>query len=60
MMKQRAIVLYLHVHQPYRIRQYSIFDAGHKHDYFDAAYERPENNEKVIKKVAEKSYISLS
>ncbi|MDQ3065442.1 MAG: glycoside hydrolase family 57 protein [bacterium] len=53
----KAIVLYLHVHQPYRIRHYSIFDAGHKHDYFDALYDAPESNEKVIRKVAEKSYI---
>ncbi|MDQ3123450.1 MAG: glycoside hydrolase family 57 protein [bacterium] len=53
----KSIVLYLHVHQPYRIRHYTIFDAGHKHDYFDAHYDAPESNEKVMKKVAEKSYL---
>jgi alpha-amylase len=53
----KAIVLYLHVHQPYRIRNYTIFDAGRKHDYFDAPYDSPESNEKVLRKVAEKSYI---
>lgn len=53
----KAIVLYLHVHQPYRIRHYSIFDAGVAHDYFDAPYDAPESNERVLHKVAEKSYL---
>lgn len=53
----RAIVLYLHVHQPYRIRHYTIFDSGRSHDYFDAPFDSKESNEKVLKKVAEKSYL---
>ncbi|HSH18310.1 MAG TPA: glycoside hydrolase family 57 protein [Candidatus Saccharimonadales bacterium] len=53
----KAIVLYLHVHQPYRIRHYSIFDAGRNHDYFDAAYDERESNERILHKVAEKSYL---
>jgi alpha-amylase len=53
----KAIVFYMHVHQPYRIRNYTIFDAARKHDYFDAPYDSKESNEKVLKKVAEKSYI---
>jgi alpha-amylase len=53
----KAIVLYLHVHQPYRIRHYTIFDTASKHDYFDAPYDSRESNERVIHKVAEKSYI---
>jgi alpha-amylase len=53
----RAIVLYLHVHQPYRIRHYTVFDTGARHDYFDAAYEDDTSNERILKKVAEKSYI---
>ncbi|HVV26075.1 MAG TPA: glycoside hydrolase family 57 protein [Candidatus Saccharimonadales bacterium] len=53
----KAIVLYLHVHQPYRIRHYTIFDAGTQHDYFDAPYDDRENNERILKKVAEKSYL---
>lgn len=53
----KAIVLYLHVHQPYRVRHYSIFDAGRHHDYFDASYEDRESNERIIRKVAEKSYL---
>jgi alpha-amylase len=53
----RAIVLYLHVHQPYRIRHYTVFDSGSQHDYFSAAYEDDTSNERILRKVAEKSYI---
>jgi alpha-amylase len=57
MEEQRAIVLYLHVHQPYRIRHYTIFDAGKEHSYFGAPNGTRENNEDVLRKVAEKSYL---
>lgn len=53
----KAIVLYLHVHQPYRVRHYTVFDAGVNHDYFDAELDEPTSNEKILKKVAEKSYL---
>ncbi len=53
----KAIVLYLHVHQPFRIRHYTIFDAGKLHNYFDAPYDDRTSNEQIIHKVAAKSYI---
>jgi alpha-amylase len=53
----KAIVLYLHVHQPYRVRHYTIFDISQKHDYFEAPYEDQRSNERIIHKVAEKSYL---
>lgn len=53
----KAIVLYLHVHQPFRIRHYTVFDTGARHDYFDSAYEDRTSNERILKKVAEKSYL---
>ncbi len=53
----KAIVLYMHVHQPYRVRHYTIFDAGSNHDYFDAPYHDRTSNEQILHKVAEKSYI---
>lgn len=53
----RALVLYLHVHQPYRVRNYTIFDVGTNHDYFDAPYDDSTSNERILRKVAEKSYI---
>jgi alpha-amylase len=56
-MSSKAIVLYLHVHQPYRIRHYTALDSGNDHNYFQAAYEAQTSNERVLRKVAEKSYI---
>jgi alpha-amylase len=53
----KAIVFYLHVHQPYRIRHYTIFDSGVSHDYFDADYHDQTSNERILKKVAKKSYL---
>lgn len=53
----KAIVLYLHVHQPYRIRHYTIFDAGVHHNYFDAPRGHRTSNEDIVHKVAGKSYI---
>ncbi len=56
-MSKRGIVLYLHVHQPLRIRQYSIFDTAKEHDYFDEPnIDTDRNNERVLRKVADKSY----
>lgn len=53
----KAIALYLHVHQPFRIRQYTIFDVGNDHHYFDSHYDDRTNNERIVHKVAEKSYL---
>ena len=53
----KSIVLYLHVHQPYRVRHYTIFDAGVDHGYFDAPYDDRTSNEQILHKVAEKSYL---
>jgi alpha-amylase len=56
-MSKRGIVLYLHAHQPYRVRKYSVFDTAINHDYFDEPdYDTERNNEQVFKKVSEKSY----
>lgn len=54
---EKAILLYLHVHQPHRVRHYSIFDIGISHDYFDTHYDDRTSNERILHKVAEKSYI---
>lgn len=56
-MSQKAIVLYMHVHQPFRVRHYTIFDAANNHDYFDAPYGSRTSNHKILNKVAEKSYL---
>lgn len=56
-MSKRGIVLYMHVHQPLRVRQYSVFDTAESHDYFDEPDQTTDrNNERVLRKVADKSY----
>jgi alpha-amylase len=45
-----AVCFYFQIHQPYRLRRYSVFDA--EPDYFD----EPENR-KVLQKVAERCYV---
>ena len=56
-MSKQGIVLYLHVHQPQRVRKYSVFDTGAAHDYFsEPDYNTDRNNEQVLRKVADKSY----
>ena len=56
-MSKKAIVLYMHVHQPFRIRHYTVFDSGVNHDYFNAPYNDDASNERIAHKVAEKSYL---
>ncbi|HUC86708.1 MAG TPA: glycoside hydrolase family 57 protein [Candidatus Saccharimonadales bacterium] len=53
----RAICLYLHAHQPYRIREYGLLEAGRDHNYFIGGDPFGlASNEGIIRKVAEKSY----
>jgi alpha-amylase len=54
----KALVLYLHVHQPFRVKHYTIFDAAIHHDYFnEERADAQTNNESIVRKVAEKSYL---
>ena len=46
----KAICLYMHVHQPWRVRQYSAFDTGVDHNYWGAG------DGEILRKVADKSY----
>jgi len=56
-MSKRGITLYLHVHQPLRVRKYSVFDTANEHDYFnEKSWDTDRNNQKVLEKVADKSY----
>ena len=45
-----SVCVYFQVHQPYRLRRYSIFDANEH--YFDG-----ERNRHILKRVAEKCYL---
>ncbi|MEM4245195.1 MAG: glycoside hydrolase family 57 protein [Candidatus Nanoarchaeia archaeon] len=46
-----SVCMYFQVHQPLRLRHYTIFDIGKNHNYFDDA-----KNAEILKKVAQKSY----
>lgn len=47
-----SVCFYFQVHQPYRLRKYSVFDIGKNSYYFD-----DKKNYDVMKKVAEKCYL---
>jgi len=47
-----AVCFYFQVHQPFRLRKYSIFDIGQNSDYFDE-----KKNSEIIRKVASKCYL---
>lgn len=51
-----SVCPYFHVHQPYRIKQYRVFDIGRDNQYFNDNGESDLNNRKIIEKVANKSY----
>lgn len=56
-MSKRGITLYLHVHQPWRVRDYTVFDTSIDHNYFnDPDPLSNQNNQKIMNKVADKSY----
>lgn len=52
-----SVCFYFQVHQPFRIKDYRIFDIGRDSEYFNDSSERDTNNEKIIKKVSQKSYL---
>ncbi len=52
----RAICLYLHIHQPVRYREYSFFNVGNCSDYFYDDFNGRQSNERIFRKVTEKSY----
>lgn len=51
-----SVCPYFHVHQPYRVKRYRVFDIGNDNQYFNDAGESDLNNRKIIEKVANKSY----
>src|SRR5262249_50084453 len=56
-MSQKSIILYLHAHQPYRLRHFTIFDIANQDNYFDTDDSDDNSNRQVIEKVARKSYL---
>ena len=47
-----AICLYLHTHQPRRLKKISVFDIGGHGNYFD-----DQNNRQILEKICRKSYL---
>jgi len=47
---------YFQLHQPWRLRPYSLFDIGNRHDYFEIDEKLDFANERVFHKVTDKSY----
>lgn len=57
-----TVCFYFQVHQPYRLRPFSVFDTVERADdqpadYFNDTTETDRNNERVLRKVARKSYL---
>lgn len=49
------LCFYFQVHQPFRLRKYSVFDIGKSNDYFDR-----KKNIEVISKVGKKCYLPMN
>ncbi len=47
-----SVCFYFQVHQPFRLKRYSVFDIGTQHDYFDH-----DRNGQILRKVADKCYL---
>ena len=48
----RTICFYFQIHQPFRLKRYRFFDIGNDHYYYDDF-----NNEEIIRRIAERSYL---
>lgn len=58
----KSVVLYLHVHQPWRIRDdFSTFDVGFDKNYFrEGGGLTRQSNGEIFRKVAQKSYLPMN
>ncbi len=52
-----SICFYFQVHQPFRVKDYRVFDIGNDSEYFNDDSERSINNKKILNKVAGKCYL---
>jgi alpha-amylase len=55
-----SIVFYFHAHQPYRIKNYSLFSIGEDYDYFSESQIDRLDNQKILRKVASKCYLPMN
>ena len=52
-----SMCFYFQVHQPYRVRQYSVFDIGHEKEYFSDDSGTKLDNKWIMNKVSNKCYL---
>ncbi len=52
-----SVCFYFQVHQPFRVKDYRVFDIGNDSEYFNDESERSLNNKKILNKVAGKCYL---
>lgn len=52
-----SVCFYFQVHQPHRVKKYRVFDVGRDPEYFNDESDAKTNNRKIMRKVAEKSYL---
>lgn len=52
-----SICFYFQVHQPFRVKDYRVFDIGNDSNYFNDNSDRSINNRKILNKVAGKCYL---
>lgn len=52
-----SVCFYFQVHQPLRIKKYSVFHIGRDRKYFNEEGDNNLNNKKILKKVSEKCYL---
>ena len=50
-----SVCFYFHVHQPYRLAKYRIFDIGHHSHYYDE-----KKNLKILDKIKNKCYLPMN
>jgi len=51
------ISMYFQLHQPYRLQDFSVFNLGHKKDYFIG--DKSDSNKEIFHKVSQKSYLPM-
>ncbi len=56
----KSICFYFQVHQPYRVKRFSVFDVGNDPEYFNHEGEGKLNNRAIVEKVTQKSYLPAS
>lgn len=53
------LCLYFQLHQPYRLRPFSVFELNRGLDYFALGSEQHDDNAAIFRKVAQKSYLPM-